>query len=470
MLNWPSFPMFRRVSVAGAALFLTGFIVPVFLPDLSSVAVAVADDDDGGGDDGGGRGGGGRGGSDGGQRFRGPQTFMDYLDSKQTPKRARNSKLRKKNARPRVAVATPLHEPRRLVVLGLDDASISRLVASGFVVDERASISIVSGELVRLEIPDRMAMDTAREHVRREVPDAVVDFNHYYNPESTPATACAGRECSLVRNLIGWNHTDMTRGRCAQPARIGLIDTAINPDHEALREARIETVRLSSSALPQSGKQHGTAVAALLVGAKSSHAPGLLPGAELIAVDAFHASQSDANRASAYDLVRAVDLLVGEQVRIVNMSLSGPHNLPLEKVVGEAVKRKITMVAAAGNNGPHAKPVYPAAFANVVAVTAVDRNGNPYRRAVRGEHIDLAAPGVGVWTAASISGTRQKTGTSYAAPFVTAAAAVLKSARPDLDSRQVVEELQKQAKDLGDPGHDPVFGWGLLDTRRLCEI
>lgn len=74
-----------------------------------------------------------------------------------------------------------------------------------------------------------------------------------------------------------------------------------------------------------------------------------------------------------------------------------------------------------------------------------------------------------MWTAASISGVRQKTGTSFAAPFVTAAAAVLLAARPELTPPELEAELAKSADDIGAPGKDKNYGWGLLNVRALCS-
>jgi subtilisin family serine protease len=159
---------------------------------------------------------------------------------------------------------------------------------------------------------------------------------------------------------------------------------------------------------------------------------------------------------------------VQRDIRVVNLSLTGPANMLLERAVAAAASRGIIMVAAAGNDGPNAEPVYPAAYEHVIAVTAVDKARNPYRRAVRGDHIDIAAPGVGVWTAASVSGARQKSGTSFAAPFVTAAVSVLLTAKPGLSPDAVEAELMKSAEDIGKPGKDAVYGWGLLNARALC--
>ncbi len=86
-----------------------------------------------------------------------------------------------------------------------------------------------------------------------------------------------------------------------------------------------------------------------------------------------------------------------------------------------------------------------------------------------GEHIDFAAPGVAVWTAASVSGARPKTGTSFAAPFVTAAVAMMKASEPELAAEMLRDRLTGHAEDLGDPGKDPVFGWGLLNARAICK-
>ncbi len=247
---------------------------------------------------------------------------------------------------------------------------------------------------------------------------------------------------------------------------IGLVDTAINPGHAAF-DGKVEVVRLSDGELPESGRQHGTAVAALLVGSADSRTPGLLPSAKLIAVDAFHRATRQDDRADVYDIVRALDLLAGRKVDVMNLSLSGPANAVLERLVHK-IGDQIAVVAAAGNQGPEAQPVYPAAYPEVFAVTAVDWRKRAYRRAGRGEHIDLAAPGVEVWAAASISGARLKTGTSFAAPFVTAAAALAKSSGMKTVA-DIHDALARSAEDLGDLGKDHIFGWGLLNASALCR-
>jgi subtilisin family serine protease len=153
---------------------------------------------------------------------------------------------------------------------------------------------------------------------------------------------------------------------------------------------------------------------------------------------------------------------------VINMSLSGPANEVLQKAIAAAQAKGIVIVAAAGNNGAGAEPSYPAAYAGVVAVTAVDQDLNVYPRATRGPYVDLAAPGVNVWTAASQGSGALRTGTSYAVPFVSAAAGLLLASHPEWDTKAIQARLEESARDLGEPGRDPTFGFGLIQMAGLC--
>uniref|UniRef100_A0A7C1NXQ4 Peptidase S8 n=1 Tax=Agrobacterium albertimagni TaxID=147266 RepID=A0A7C1NXQ4_9HYPH len=452
-----------------------------FGPSLPLVSIAHADDDDDGGGDGddddddGGGGRSDRGGSGGsGDRTPSRQSGFTLFPFLQSPRQA--------PVRRAAPAAIPDRVPNEIIAAGLPEAAITQLTTEGYRVAERQSLALLAPEpvgepanqpateIVRLVVPRGTGLEAARARVTALAPVAEVDFNHYYRPEQTEtAPDCGGQSCALVREIIGWplDPAGLVQ-RCGSLPKIGLIDTAINPAHPSLDKARLEVIRISDDALPQSGRQHGTAVAALLVGAAGSRAPGLLPSSDLIAVDAFRRLGGSADVASTFDLVRALDALSSRNVRVINLSLAGPDNVLLKKTVEAMIARGAILVAAVGNAGPRAKPLYPSGYEGVIAVTAVDRGRNPYRRANRGEHVDIAAPGVNVWTAASISGARPKSGTSFAAPFVSAAAAVLLAERPDLTPAQMAEALSLLAQDIGAPGRDQVFGWGLLDARRLC--
>ena len=107
------------------------------------------------------------------------------------------------------------------------------------------------------------------------------------------------------------------------------------------------------------------------------------------------------------------------RVGVVNISLVGPPNATLERVVGAMVARGHLLVAAVGNDGPAAPPLYPASYPGVIGVSGVDRQGRPLPEAGRGPQVMFAAPGSQMVSAAL--GTppyRQVRGTSFAAPLV----------------------------------------------------
>lgn len=126
------------------------------------------------------------------------------------------------------------------------------------------------------------------------------------------------------------------------------------------------------------------------------------------------------------------------------------------------------MVAAVGNAGPKAAVQYPAAFTSVIAVTAVDAEGKIYRKAVQGPHVDIAAPGVDVLGSTS-QGARFMTGTSIAAPFVTARIAAEPKMLAYADVTQIRQRLIANSRDLGRTGPDSTYGYGLMQATDICS-
>jgi subtilisin family serine protease len=311
----------------------------------------------------------------------------------------------------------------------------------------------------------------ARQRVRLVDAQASVDFDQfYYLDESIPA--CIGAECQAAplvnwASLVKWSETNASQ--CGPAPVIGVIDTGINVEHDALKGQAIEVLAQPTRRATASLPDHGTAVAALLVGRPDSPTPGLVPEATIIAVDAFYRDGGTADRTDVTSLVTAIEALAERGVRVINLSLSGPANEVLHNAIAAAQAKGIVIVAAAGNNGAGAEPSYPAAYPGVVAVTAVDQELHVYRRATRGSYVDLAAPGVKVWTASTQGTGSLRTGTSYAVPFVSAAAGVLVASRPDLDTAAVRTRLEESTLDLGQPGRDPTFGFGLIQMAGLCE-
>lgn len=458
-------------------------------PSLPVTGAAWADDGgdggdgdggDGDGDDGGGGSSASGGGGGGGARA-GPGTGegvspRDVIRGVQ--RLFRGQPLQPQRPRRQAApqpVPRPDRVPNEIVARGLSPEDTAALVAQGYALTQSVTLTSLATTVQRFDVPEGTTLEQARATVRALPTGEAADFNHYYRtgqatgadgPAVEDAPGCDGLHCP-ARTLINWPE-GIGPGGCGAPVTIGIVDTGLNPEHEALNGAAIEVIRVAREDDPPSSAIHGTAVAAILVGNPGTRVPGLLPGLPVVAVDAFHKQAGD-ERADAFTLVQALDLLVQQRAGVINLSLAGPPNTVLRDTLAQITgQRGITVVAASGNAGPRAEPAYPAAYDNVIAVTAVDQGGTAYRRAGRGPHVDLAAQGVQVWTAASVEGARWKTGTSFAAPYVTAAAALWLQHDPALTPAQIADRLTASAVDLGPEGRDEIYGSGLLNLNGQC--
>lgn len=447
--------LYLRLFVLAMCLAFAAGATPFWPAEVVLAQDDDDDDDDGNDDDD------DDGGRDGADRDDDDDDDRAARTSRGEPRRQRRA------APPPVPVELPLFAPGEIVTLALTEADLAALLARGYRVLEQRAVPEIGIVSRRLAIPDGTTLEAARTEVRALPSGTDADFNHYYRTEQSPGPAiCEGPHCASLEQ-IGWA-VPLAAATCAADIAIGVIDTGINADHPTFAAARLTVRRLAPEGLDPSRAVHGTAVIALLIGDPASRSPGLLPGTRVVAVDAFHRQAGD-ERADVFSLAAAVDFLAGSDVGVVNMSLAGPPNTVLERAIAALAARNLVVVAAAGNAGPMAEPAYPAAYPDVLAVTAVDRGGEVYRRAGRGSHVDLAAPGVEVWTAASVRGARPKTGTSLAAPFVTAAAASLLAADPTLPASEIAARLNASARDLGEPGHDDVYGHGLVQAARRCR-
>ena len=171
----------------------------------------------------------------------------------------------------------------------------------------------------------------------------------------------------------------------------------------------------------------------------------------------FGRSARGAVVASAADLIRGLDWLLGVRPDVINLSLSGPPNRMLSAAIEQMLLRGIRIVASVGNDGAAAFPRYPAAQPGVIAVTAVDTDMAVYTRAVRGQHVQFSALGVGLRLAAPDQRFAIKDGTSVASALASAV----------LAQGHSVQQYEDSAIDLGEPGFDDTFGFGLLNIDKI---
>jgi hypothetical protein len=352
----------------------------------------------------------------------------------------------------------PDAEPREVLISNPPATLLPQLQAQGYLLVERIILGNLGGEFLRLRAPRGVTADSAISDIRRRFPGILVDKNTLFDLSS-------GIPGIYANDLTGWG---VAPPRCGQGLLIGMIDTALDPRHPALRGRNIIYRSFVQKDHKPGKSKHGATVAALLVGNSRDGAPGgLLPGAALFAGSIFEDRGNGKLRGNLSAMIMALDWLVKERVTVVNLSMAGSNNTILEYIIVKALSQGMVLVAAAGNGGPKAKPAFPAANPRVIAVTAIDRRLAAYRYANRGGYIDFAAPGVGLQIATAAPGTLQS-GTSFATPFITSAIAVhlAQGARPQPDPIRAA--LRKRTKDLGAPGRDDTFGWGLVRYRPKC--
>ncbi len=163
---------------------------------------------------------------------------------------------------------------------------------------------------------------------------------------------------------------------------------------------------------------------------------------------------------------QSIDWALARGARIINMSFTGPRDPSIEQRMAQARKQGLILIAAAGNAGAKSGPLYPAAYSDVIAVTATNADDGLFPGASRGKHIAVAAPGVDLLLPAPEAGYQMTTGTSFAAAEVSGIAALLLERKPDLGYDGVRKALTATARDLGPKGVDPQFGAGLVDAYR----
>ena len=244
--------------------------------------------------------------------------------------------------------------------------------------------------------------------------------------------------------------------------KLAVLDTGIKLNHRDLQANIAGGANVINPRKPADDDNgHGTHVAGT-IGAVNNTI-GVVGGAPQVRL---YAVKVLARNGSGYlsDLVDGLTWCIDNQVRVVNMSLgSSSDNQSFHEAITAASAAGLTLVAAAGNEG-RSQVSYPAAYPEVIAVTATDNSNNLASFSNYGSAVDLAAPGVSIYSTWNDGGYKTLSGTSMASPHVAAVVALRLALHPGETASQVKQVLEATARDLGPAGWDPRSGAGLVDA------
>ncbi len=310
----------------------------------------------------------------------------------------------------------------QIIALGISAAAIEQARAQGFEIVRTDALDETTN-MVTLRAPQGLSTRRALRRLQEFDPNGTYDFDHLH------------LESGAALSLPAFAQSGAARGG----PRIGLIDSGVDTGGGT----NVVAQRAFASNAPVVGA-HGTAIAGLI----STEAPG----AQIFAADIYGGAPTGGASSA---LARALAWLAEQGVAVINVSLVGPRNRVIETLIARMAARGFIIVAAVGNDGPAAAPLFPAAYDNVIGVTGVDARARVLIEAGRGAHVDFAALGM----------HGRLRGTSYAAPIVAVRLASALAAPGAVDAQNAIADLRAQARDLGARGRDDVYGFGLIQQR-----
>ena len=267
-------------------------------------------------------------------------------------------------------------------------------------------------------------------------------------------------------------HTENIKG---SGIKVAVIDTGIDynhPDLDANYRGGINLLNPAITPFDDSWNSHGTHVAGIIAAELDGNGViGVAPRASLYAIKAL----GSRGYGSLSDVIAGIEWAITNNMDIVNMSIGiDTYSQALSDACARAYESGILLVAAAGNTGVYGgkKVQYPALYPSVIAVGSTTRTDAFHFTSAAGPDIEMVAPGSGIYSSITFSGYGYLTGTSQAAPHVAGVAALILSAGlddlngdGDVNNKDLRLQLQNTTFDLGEPGKDDLYGFGLVDAK-----
>lgn len=252
-----------------------------------------------------------------------------------------------------------------------------------------------------------------------------------------------------------------------------LGDTQVYARHPDLEDRVISGNPEDDEATEVLTTAHGTFTAGIIAAAHGNGigVAGVCPNCTI-----WSGSDSDSTVSGAF-VMPLIGVAIDHHFSIINYDFAAGLALQSElESIQQGEEKGVLVIAAAGNAGT-TDWYYPAANSCVLGVGSINRNDQLVTSSNHGFHLDMVAPGLTI-ASTDLPGERgysgedyaRASGTSFAAPHVSGTAALIRSIRPDLSAQDIFDILLKSARDLGEPGFDPIFGYGALDARAALEL
>lgn len=287
-----------------------------------------------------------------------------------------------------------------------------------------------------------------------------VENNYLATSATTPDDLSYASQWHLpkISAPTGW---DISTG--SPVVDIAVIDSGIDPSHPDLNGKLLPGYNfVGGNTDTHDIMGHGTAVAgaAAAIGNNSIGVAGVAWQNKLMPLVVLDAT----NYASYSNIANAVLYAADHGVRVINISIAGSSSsTTLQNAINYAWNKGVIIIAAAANNST-STPYYPAACANVMAISATTSSDTLASFSNYGSWITLSAPGTSIYTTNNGGGYGAWNGTSFSSPITAGLAALVLSTNPLLSNAQAVDIMKQNADDIGTAGVDPSFGYGRINV------
>lgn len=240
---------------------------------------------------------------------------------------------------------------------------------------------------------------------------------------------------------------------------IAVIDTGIDYNHSIFKDKLLysgyDFINNDDDPYDDSLQGHGTHVAGIIADSTRE-----LDNIKILPIKALNSF----GLGTISSLGNSIKYAIDSNVDIINLSLgltNGVHSNLIEELILEAVNSGITVVNAAGNSNSNTIYSCPSHLDEAIIVSAIDINNNKAYTSNYGPNIDVAAPGVNIYSSIPGDNYAYKSGTSMAAPYISSIAAMIKLNNPELEPLEIENIIKEYSVDIGEKGVDWYFGSGV---------